>query len=147
MSCVVRLAVLLVLFFLAAGIFSPADAQTETGTIHGSVTDPTGAVVVNATLRLIDIDRGLQSEVTTGNGGLYSFAGVRPGHYRIEVEKSGFKVVRLTGITINVQDNLAQDFKLALGPASETITVEATTLNANTTDATVSTVVDQHSRR
>ncbi len=144
MSCVVRLAVLLVLFFLAAGIFSPADAQTETGTIHGSVTDPTGAVVVNATLRLIDIDRGLQSEVTTGNGGLYSFAGVRPGHYRIEVEKSGFKVVRLTGITINVQDNLAQDFKLALGPASETITVEATTLNANTTDATVSTVVDQH---
>jgi len=143
MSRAFRLAVLQVLFFVAAGTFSPVDAQTETGTIHGSVTDPTGAVVVNAALRLIDIDRGIQSEVTTGNGGFYSLASVRPGHYRMEVEKTGFKLVRVTGISINVQDNVEQNFKLALGSASETITVEASGVNVNTTDGTVSTVVDR----
>jgi hypothetical protein len=60
----------------------------------------------------------------------------------MEVEKTGFKLVRLTGITVNVQDNLEQNFKLALGSASETITVEAGAVNVNTTDATVSTLID-----
>ena len=138
-----RHVVLVLSLLLFASLSRPAHAQTETGTIHGSVTDPTGAVVVNAALRLIDIDRGIQSEVATGNGGLYTFASVRPGHYRMEVEKSGFKLVRVTGIIVNVQDNIEQNFKLALGSASETITVEASAVNVNTTDGTVSTVVDR----
>jgi len=119
-----------------------AHAQTETATIRGSVTDPTGAVVPNAMVRLIDIDRGIQSEVATGNSGFYTFASVRPGHYRMEVEKTGFKLARLTGITVNVQDNLEQHFKLALGPRSEAVTVEASAVNLNTTDAAVSTLID-----
>src|ERR1700756_644345 len=138
-----RGAVLSIVFFLVAGIISPANAQTETGTVYGSVADPTGAVVPNAAIRLIDIDRGTQTEVATGNSGFYSFADVRPGHYRMEVEKSGFKTVRLTGITVNVQDNLEENLKLAVGSASEAITVTANSANVNTTDGTVSTVVDR----
>jgi hypothetical protein len=134
-------AVLLVVSVLACFI-PPAHAQTETGTIRGSVIDPTGAVVPNATVRLLDIDRETQSEVATGNTGLYTFAGIRPGHYRMEVEKSGFRLVRLTGITVNVQNNLEQNFKLAVGSASEAITVAANAENLNTMNATVSTVVD-----
>ncbi len=137
-------AVLAFLFFVVVGLLSTAHAQTETASILGSVTDPTGAVVPNATVRLVDIDRGLQNRVTTGNGGFYTFASVRPGHYLMEVEKSGFKVVRLTGITVNVQDNLEENFKLSVGNVSESITVEADTVNVNTTDGTVSTVVDRH---
>ena len=139
-----RLAALSIFFFLAAGIISPAHAQTETGTIYGSITDPAGAVVANATVRLIDADRGAQSEVATGTTGFYSFASVRPGHYRMEVEKSGFKQVRLTGITVNVQDNLEENFKLSIGAASESVEVTADMVNVNTTDGTVSTVVDRH---
>ena len=134
------------LFFVVVGLQSTAYAQTETASIRGSVTDPTGAVVPNATVRLVDIDRGLQNRATTGNGGYYTFASVRPGHYLIEVEKSGFKVVRLTGITVNVQDNLEENFKLSVGNVSESITVEADPVNVNTTDGTVSTVVDRHFR-
>jgi len=119
-----------------------AGAQTETATIRVSVTDPTDAVVPGATVRLIDVDRGSQTEVSTGNGGFYTFPSVRPGHYRMEVEKSGFKLVRLTGITVNVQDNLEENFKLSVGPASETITVEANAANVDTTGATVSTLID-----
>ena len=137
-----RLAVLTLVFFLAAGMISSSHAQTETGSIYGSVTDPTGAVVPGATVRLVDIERGIQVEVATGNGGLYTFAGVRPSNYRMEVEKTGFKLLRLTGITVNVQDNLEHNFNLDVGSASEQITVEANAENLNTTDAAVSTLVD-----
>ncbi len=136
-------AVLTFLFFVVAGSLPTAHAQTENASILGSVTDPTGAVVPSATIRLIDTDRGLKSEVATGSSGFYSFPNVRPGHYRMEVEKSGFKPLRLTGITVNVQDNLGQNFKLDVGSASETITVEANAVKVNTTDGTVSTVVDR----
>ena len=74
---------------------SPAHAQAESArNLPGSVTDPSRAVIPNANVRLVDIDRGLQNQVATGNGGSYTFASVRPGHYLMEVEKSGFKVVR-----------------------------------------------------
>lgn len=118
-------------------------AQTEAATIRGSVTDPSGALVSNAAIRLVDIDRGTRSEVQTGNSGFYNFAGVAPGRYRMEVEKSGFKLIHLTGIAVNVQDNLEENFKFDVGAVSESITVEANALNVNTTDATVSTVVDR----
>ena len=134
---------LLALAVLAVASFNRlAYAQTETGNIRGSVSDPTGAVVVNATVRLIDLDRETRSEVASGNGGFFGFADVRPGRYRMEVEKSGFKLVRLTGITVNVQDSLEQNFKLNVGSASETVTVTANIANVNTNDGTVSTVVD-----
>ena len=137
-------AVLTFLSFVVVGVLSTAYAQTETGTIRGSVNDPSGAVVPGATVRLIDVDRGTLADVATGNSGLYSFADVHPGHYRMEIEKSGFKVVRLTNIILNVQDNLEENLKLSVGNIAESITVEADTVNVNTTDGTVSTVVDRH---
>jgi len=137
-----RLAIIPVLFFVVVGVISLAYAQTETGTIYGSVTDPTGAVVPNAAIRLIDSDRGIHTDVATDNSGFYNLASIHPGHFTIEVEKGGFKLVRLTGIIVNVQDNLEKNFRLALGSASEAITVVASAENLNTTDASVSTVVD-----
>src|SRR5215469_1933026 len=131
-----------VLFF-AVSLLSVAHCQTETATIRGTVADSTGAVIREANVRLIDIDRGLRTEVATESTGFYTFAGLRPGHYRMEVEKSGFKLVRLTGITVNVQDNVEEDFRLDVGSASEAITVVANAANVNTTDGTVSTLVDR----
>ena len=131
------------ILIFAVSVLSVAHCQTETATIRGTVADSTGAVIREANVRLIDIDRGLRTELATGSTGFYSFASVRPGHYQIEVEKSGFKLVRLTGITVNVQDNLEENFKLDVGSASEAITVSANAVNVNTTDGAVSTVVDR----
>ncbi len=117
-------------------------AQSETGTIYGLVSDGTGAVVPKAKVRLIDTSRGNTSELETGNGGFYSFAGIHPGHYQLEVEKAGFKKARLTGITVNVQDNLEQNFTLNVGAISESITVEANAVTLNTNDGAVSTLID-----
>ena len=80
-------ALLALLFSFITGFLSVAHAQTESASISGTVTDPTGAVVLRATVRLIEVDRGTQIEVATGSGGSYNFANVRPGHYRMEVEK------------------------------------------------------------
>ena len=139
-----RRLVLALPLLLIPSFSASAPAQTETGSIFGSVADRTGAVVPTATVRLIEVDRGNQAEVRTRNSGFYSFAAVRAGHYTMEVEKTGFKPVRLTGVTVNVQENLEQNFKLDVGSASEVITVTANATNVNTTDGAVSTVVDQH---
>jgi hypothetical protein len=135
--------VILLLVGMSACFFLRAHAQTESGTIRGSVTDPSGAVVPGASVRLIDDDRGLQTEVATGTGGLYTFSSVRPGHYRMEVEKNGFKLARVSAFTLNVLDNLEQSVKLDLGPVSESVTIKGSAVNVNTTDGTVTTVVDR----
>jgi hypothetical protein len=90
-------------------------AQTESATVGGSVSDTTGALLTQAKVRLIDIDRGTQAETESNTSGFYTFAGVHPGRYRMEVEKSGFKVVHLVGVIVNVQDNLEENFRLDVG--------------------------------
>ena len=89
------------------------------------------------------IDRGTSNATTTNNSGLYTFSSVRPGRYRIEVAATAFKIVNVTGLTVNVQDHLEQNFRLQIGSVAESVTVEANALQVNTTDATVSTVVDR----
>lgn len=131
----------IILLFLASSALT-ASGQTETASIRGSVTDSSGALVPGAVVRLVDVERGLASQVTAGKHGSYSLPNVRPGHYRMEVEKSGFKPIHLNEITVHVQDILEENFKLEVGPASETITVEAGAPLLNTSDASVSTLID-----
>ena len=51
----------------------------------------------------------------------------------------GFKLLRLTDLTVNVQDNLERNFRLEVGPVSDSVTVQGDTVEVNTTDGTVST--------
>jgi hypothetical protein len=118
-------------------------AQLETGTVSGQILDPSGANIVGAQVKLIDIDRGTSTASTTNNSGLYTFPSVRPGRYRMEVAATGFKVVNATGLTLNVQDHLEQNFKLTVGSVSESVTVEGGASQVNTESAAVSTVVDR----
>jgi Carboxypeptidase regulatory-like domain/TonB dependent receptor len=119
-------------------------AQSETATVSGQVVDPSGLNVTGAQVKLIDIDRDTSTSATTNNTGLYTLPSVRPGRYRIEVTAAGFKVVNVTGITINVQDHLEQNFKLVVGSASESITVDGAAPLVDTESAAVSTIVDRN---
>jgi hypothetical protein len=119
-------------------------AQSETATVSGQVADPSGLNITGAQVKLVDIDRDTSTIATTSNAGLYMFPSVRPGRYRMEVRAPGFKVVDITGLTVNVQDHLEQNFKLVVGSISESMTVTADASNVNTTDGTVSTVVDRN---
>ncbi len=119
-------------------------AQSETATVSGQVVDPSGLNITDAQVKLVDIDRDTSTSVTTNNAGLYTFPSVRPGRYRMEVIAAGFKVVNVTGVTVNVQDHLEQNFKLVVGSVSESITVEGGAPLVDTESATVSTVVDRN---
>src|SRR5207247_2550229 len=66
-----------------------------------------------------------------------------PGNYLMNVRKQGFQTVSVTGITLNIQDNLSRNFVLLVGSSAVSITVNGNDIHLNTTDASVSTVVDE----
>jgi len=132
---------LLLLVSLAA---NSASAQLETATVSGQVLDPSGLSITGALVKLVDIDRDTTADTHTNPSGLYTFPSVRPGRYRMEVTVPGFKVVNVTGLIVNVQDHLEQNFKLAVGSVSESITVDGQAVSIDSESATVSTVVDRN---
>jgi len=134
---------LLFLLLLSCSAMTTTRAQTETATISGLITDESGAVMPGAEVMLTSVDRGTVQNATTNNAGIYVFANVQPGRYQVKVDKPGFKQVDFLGLIVNVQDHIEQNFRLQVGSVLESVTVEANGSNINTTDATVSTVVDR----
>lgn len=132
------------LLLLASLAANSALAQLETATVSGQVVDPSGLSITGAQVKLVDIDRDTTIGTRTNPSGLYTFPSVRPGRYRMEVTVAGFKVVNVTGLTVNVQDHLEQNFELSVGSVAESVTVEGGAPLVNTESATVSTVVDRN---
>jgi hypothetical protein len=132
------------LFFVALLCCLPLLCQTENASISGRVTDPSGSAVVDATVSVTSIDTGTSLVLKTNGVGFYIATGLMPGKYRVTVSKEGFQTINLTGIELNVQDYLSKNFELKVGSVSEQVTVLADALNVNTTNGSVSTVVDQN---
>src|SRR5882762_6202282 len=130
---------LFILSWFACGLVG----QTETATVSGLVTDSTAAAVSGAEVRLQSVERGTMTTTATNDAGIYVFPSVRPGQYQISVQKQGFRQIDLLGLIVNVQDHIEQNFRLQIGSVAESVTVNANDLKINTTDATVSTVVDR----
>jgi hypothetical protein len=109
-----------------------------TGGISGTVTDPSGAVVPNATLTLKSNATGESQTTTTGSTGLYNFPLLKPGSYSVSIAESGFK-----GLSQKVDVLLGQvtpvNIKLAVGNASETVEVTGAAPLLQTEDANIST--------
>src|ERR1700685_2320191 len=91
--CLVVLAVL----FLAFGAF----AQVQNGQFEGTVTDPSGASIANATVTVSNAATGLKLTATTNSSGNYTVKEVPPGKYKVSVEASGFRTVENNGVTAN----------------------------------------------
>jgi hypothetical protein len=132
------------LLLLAVQMLPCAFAQTELATVLGRVTDPSGAVVPGAEVEIRNVETNLRVMSETNGDGLYSIPSLHPGHYVMSVRKAGFKSVSLTQLDLNVQDNVVRNFALQVGSSAESITVTAEGGKINTTDATVSTVVDRN---
>jgi hypothetical protein len=118
-------------------------AQSESATLSGRVSDSSGAAVVGAEVVLTNTQTNAEQRTKTNGVGLYVFADVHPGAYRVAAGAPGFRVLIKEGLILHVQDELAENFSLTLGAISESITVTADQNNINTTDASVSTVIDQ----
>src|SRR5712671_2840857 len=118
-------------------------AQTGSATLSGTITDKSGAFVAGASVEVMNQDTRTSVHSRTNSAGVYSVPGLKPGLYKVSVEKEGFKRVAVRDITLNVQDVVSRNFLLNVGAISETVEVRGDSININTTDASVSTVVDQ----
>ena len=127
--------------FLAFGLIRPLVAQTATGSITGRVTDSSGAIVVGASVQLTSTERGTVSTTTSNDAGLYLFPTVQPGQYSVSVQKEGFKQAEVVKLTVNVGDQLANNFKLEVGSIKEAVTVESESSLVDTVSSAVSSVV------
>ena len=117
-------------------------AQTTAATLSGTITDQRGALVPGVAVTITNEDTGVSVATKTNGAGIYSAPGLNPGHYRVVVERQGFKQVDVRDLTLNVQDVVSRNFTLEVGGTSETVQVNGSGINMNTTDGSVSTVVD-----
>lgn len=119
----------------------PALAQRSTATIRGAVTDPTAAVVASAKVVLLNEETGFTRTTATNADGLYSFADIPTGSYRIEVNHPGFKAEVRTKVVLNVADVRAVNIELSTGDVAEVVNVEVSALQVRTFGGDVSGLV------
>ncbi len=127
--------------FLVLLVGVPAYAQRITGTLRGTVTDPTGAIITGAKVTVKNEDTGFTRSGTTTSAGIYAFAELPVGSYRIEVEHPGFKAEVRSKVTLNVADVRAVDIQLATGDVSEVVNVEVPAVAVKTVGAEISGLV------
>lgn len=122
----------------------PVWAQTtiSTGSIQGTVTDASGAVVPNANVTVTNRDTGRTANLTTTANGTYNSGPLTPGNYMVKIEGSGFKTVELP-VVVQVGTTHNGNARLEVGQQSEVVTVEASANRVNTEQATVQGVITQ----
>ncbi len=106
------------LFLCLSGL---AFAQSEVGgsTLNGTVTDPTGAAVAGAAVRVIDPSTGFTRAATSNDPGFYNFVRVPVGVYELILEHPGFRSVRRTNIRLDIGGVVTLDLRLEVGATQE----------------------------
>jgi hypothetical protein len=119
-------------------------AQSSNASLTGLVTDQSKAVIVGAKVTAINEGTNVHYTGATNSSGSYYVTGLPPGTYRIEVEKTGFRTVLKPTVVLHVQDSIELNFEMAVGSATESVTVTAGAPLVNTESPAVSTVVDRN---
>jgi len=111
-------------------------AQETTGSISGTVTDPSGAAIKGATITLTNTDRGhVERTISTDSRGFYTATSLPLGTYSVKIVDSGFKTELETTLVLHVNDALTVNRAMTPGSEGETITVTADALAVNLEDA------------
>src|SRR5579859_3829182 len=102
-----------------------AQGVGASGDIRGTVTDPSGAVVTNATVTATDVAKGIKHTVATDNNGQYRLTGLQPAAYSLSVSKSGFQSELAKNVVVNVGQTSTVDFPMKVSQVSEQVEVTA----------------------
>jgi hypothetical protein len=137
-SRLVLLAVLITTIVLT--FLSKLHAQTlsSTAALSGTVSDPSGARVPKATIKVTDSEKGIARVAIAGAAGEFSYALLPAGNYTLEASAPGFKTSKLTGILLQGGDSLTENVSLTIG-ATEQVTVSESGALLQSEDANVST--------
>jgi hypothetical protein len=131
-------------FRLPALIFLMGAAVTlfaQEATVVGTVTDPTGATVPGAMIRISNNDTGVNQQFPTNAAGEYVAPSLHIGRYTVRAEAAGFKSVEHKDVVLQVGDRDRVDFQLEVGAATEQVTVEAAPVAVQADSSEVSSVI------
>jgi hypothetical protein len=112
-------------FLLLLFLGLPLLAAAQEATIVGTVTDPSGSVAPNVTITVTNVDTGRTNIFRTNDVGQYVAPGLPIGKYDLKAESTGFRIIKSSGIVLNVNDRVRVDFQMEMGTKSETISVES----------------------
>ncbi len=110
-------------------------AQSERGTIQGSIRDSSGAVIVDAKIALTNPDTNVSVNTKSNGAGDYAVPSLPPGNYSLRVEKEGFRAAVVAGISLNASATVRADATLEVGSTGQTVEVTADALQLHTEDA------------
>src|SRR5882724_8353081 len=136
----VRSVVLLLSFMLSPYSAFVVSADTG-GSISGTVTDQTGAVVPDTTVTTLNLDTTVQQTTKTNSNGSYTLTNLPVGRYEIEIIREGFKPYKRTGLVIDVNATLREDIALTMGEQSEEVVVSDTAVRVETESTQLGEVV------
>src|SRR3989442_5362440 len=131
----------IVLVLLACASF--ATGQTATGGVNGNVSDPSGAVVPGAKIKLTNEATQVETLSKSNETGNYVFVGVQPGTYTLKVEMTGFRSVEARGLKVDVSQTVTQNFTFEVGGVTETVEVNFVAPLVNSTTAELGTVIEE----
>jgi hypothetical protein len=117
-------------------------AQVDTGTIRGTVSDSSGAVVAGAKVEIVNGGTELRQTADSREDGSYIFTPLKIGSYTVSVQQKGFQTARRTGVQVNIQQQMVVNFTLTPGQINETITIEATAPVLQTENGSVGETID-----
>lgn len=138
----VLLAVLMVTTALGLSFCPALHAQTmnTTASLSGTISDPSGARIPNAKVKLTNPDKGITRTFTAGPSGDFSFALLPVGTYTLEATAPGFKTTKQAGIILNIGDSVVENVSLTIG-TSEQVTVTTSGPLLQTDDANIGTAI------
>jgi hypothetical protein len=118
-------------------------ADSSTASLSVSLSDSSGALVPGAHLVLRNSDTNQEQESDSGPGGVATFSFLKPGRYTLTVSKDAFADVVVDHILLNLGDDKRLELSLRVRSNEQTVRVDGSGLTINTTDASVSTVIDR----
>ena len=131
---------LVVVVLIGTGV---AFGQSGVGTILGTVTDASGAVIANATVDVTNTGTNVTQKTQTSSAGTYNVPYLRPGNYQVTVTMTGFQKSVVDRVTLTVDQENRVDVSLKPGTISESVTVEASSVTLDTDNSAVSQLVSE----
>lgn len=139
--CVRALSVLVLTLALSLALSGLAFAQAGRGTLSGTVSDPSGALVAGAQIELLNRATGVTLHTVTSGSGLYTFVSLNPGVYQVTASQTGFSKVVRDNIAVTVDQVTQFNITLEVGKISDVVTVTEEAQLVEPSNSTVGTLI------
>src|SRR5215469_1528154 len=127
----------------AALLFAGGLLAQGQGTIVGTVTDPSGSAIPNASVRVVQVGTGQERSTTANAQGYFVVSSLLPSEYEVEISASGFRSYSQKNVILQADQTLTVNASLQIGATQETITISGEPPQVNTSTSTISQVVDE----